>query len=102
MNARCEINISEQSVNVVISRGRNELQVFIDDVEQDETKEICKFQHSKRKNVEFDYFYLFAHLSFFFPVEFEHSQKFILKPTEKTFIEHCSLPEDTVDPLNIN
>lgn len=44
MNARCKINISEQSVNVVISRGRNELQVFIDDVEQDETKEICMFR----------------------------------------------------------
>lgn len=65
-------------------------------------KKFVSFNIQNEKDVEFDYFYLFAHLSFFYPVEFEHSQMFILKPTEKTFIEHCSLPEDTVDPLNIN
>lgn len=42
MNARCGITISEQSVTFVILRGRSELQVFIDDVEQDETKDICE------------------------------------------------------------
>lgn len=65
MNARCKINISEQSVDVVISRGRNELQVFIDDVEQDETKEICKFQHSKRKRCRIRLFLFICTFVFF-------------------------------------
>lgn len=42
MNARCEIIVNEQTVQIKILRGRKELKVFIDDIEQDETKVVCK------------------------------------------------------------
>lgn len=37
-----------------------------------------------------------------FSVEFAYNQKLMLKSKKNYYIEHCPLPEDTVDQLNIN
>lgn len=104
MNAKCKIQINEQSVDVVILRGRSELQVFIDGVKQDDAKVTCKFSviltlvYLKSRQISL----IFRKSLFLLSVEFGHNQIFVLKPTEKTFMEQCSLPEDTVSLLSIN
>lgn len=97
MNARCEVVVGDSNVVVKILHGREKVHVFINEVKQNASENTCKFLLlisccSSRPKV-FEYF---------FAVTFRRDQVFMMKASDQSLFGSCALPEDTVNPLDIN